>query len=444
MDDPSIIELTVTKSGGISDYPEITSITIHEDATYENIISKSDIESSSDEAKLVTGSLLKEISEEYLWTRPLGDSTDSMYLVGYNQDLDRYEYNASAVVEVVKGLYESGAMPKGYQDHKSIEVNGITMHAFYEEGLNVKLYYMPYANTFYGPEVEFNFSPESQNDWRVFSNFRFNELDLKMKKSGGEEIEDFSKIDNDFNIAEVDGEVVLVDGSSVSMDTNIAIPARVSVIADAKYSYGANRDIGVFENHNVGSENSFKSITLPENLLVIGSRAFYNVRLMGTNLIIPNQVETIGAYAFAKFNGIHPLLGLVLPYSLIEVGEGAFKEAKIVYECDTLIIPEYLETIGDYAFADILNLKTVVINCGGEYCVIGDNAFTPDTAIGARGAMTIIFTNITPPDTIHNNFAGTNASNVTVYVPNIAFDAYSTKLENSTVVIKKLSERKVE
>ena len=105
---------------------------------------------------------------------------------------------------------------------------------------------------------------------------------------------------------------------------------------------------------------------------MLGNPAYYadniyiNGELITTDLIIPDNVAYIGAYAFHGFD----IVNLVISDSVTLIGEKAF------YECNSLAsltIGKGIATIRDYAFDKCYNITSLEIN--GKAGTIGSGAF---------------------------------------------------------------------
>ena len=157
-----------------------------------------------------------------------------------------------------------------------------------------------------------------------------------------------------------------------------------------------------------------------------------------TNLIIPNSVTTIGAWAFLGCSG---LTSVIIPNSVMSIGLSAFYEcSKLtslnIGNCVTSIgkaafrgcsnltsvnIPNSVTSIGDYAFISCYDLKSITIGSGVKS--IGLNAFD-----GAD--IPSIVSLIENPFTIHGKtsdnrvFTQNTFNNATLYVPKGTIDKY--------------------
>ena len=83
-----------------------------------------------------------------------------------------------------------------------------------------------------------------------------------------------------------------------------------------------------------------------------------------TNVIIPNNVTTIGGGAFSKNN----LTSVNIPNSVISIGITAFSENNLT----SIVIPEGVREIGDYAFS---NNQLNYVSISSTVTTIGNTAF---------------------------------------------------------------------
>ena len=149
-----------------------------------------------------------------------------------------------------------------------------------------------------------------------------------------------------------------VNGFSGTKITNLQLPSTLEEIGDGSYIEGA------FTNcHSLMCE-----LTLPASLKKIGDAAFMGAAIKG-NLVLPDNVEEIGTYAFHACGGITgslvipskikiikpisfqgtPFNGtLTLPMGLVEIQEQAFLGTGFKGE---LNLPETITTIGNRAFS---------------------------------------------------------------------------------------------
>ena len=96
------------------------------------------------------------------------------------------------------------------------------------------------------------------------------------------------------------------------------------------------------------------SLSLPQSLRFIGSRAFKGMTSLST-LSIPESVDTIESYAFAD---CAKLTRVTLPAQLTSMEEGLFSEDAALL---TIKIPEGIKTIKTKAFAGCKSLDKIVI-----------------------------------------------------------------------------------
>ena len=170
--------------------------------------------------------------------------------------------------------------------------------------------------------------------------------------------------------------------------TSVTIPNSVTSIGEWAFVYCDN----------------LISVTIPESMISIGEYAFYsgdslnnvyitdivawcnisfsgtasnpmyyaeNIYLNGyllTELLIPDSVNSIGAYAFSAFNN---LTSVTIPDSVISIGKDAFSHC---YSLTSVKIPDSVTHVGEYAFYDCYNLASVTI--GDGVTSIGEHAFS--------------------------------------------------------------------
>lgn len=100
-----------------------------------------------------------------------------------------------------------------------------------------------------------------------------------------------------------------------------------------------------------GCKSLFGSLIIPEGVVAIEEHAFYGCTGMKGMLVLPSMVEKIGDYAFYECNFVSELK---LPSKLKYIGNSAFSFCKALY--GSLILPENLQYIGMYAFYVCNNL----------------------------------------------------------------------------------------
>lgn len=123
----------------------------------------------------------------------------------------------------------------------------------------------------------------------------------------------------------------------------LTIPKRVIGIGDYAFA-------GEYANDAYQS-NQLTSLTFATNasLTSIGAYAFYQNKISGS-LILPNDLLTIGNYAFATISNsdaTNGLTAIAFNSRLTNIGDYAFANSPI---SGTITIPDSVETIGYYAF----------------------------------------------------------------------------------------------
>ncbi len=120
----------------------------------------------------------------------------------------------------------------------------------------------------------------------------------------------------------------------------------------------------------------------------IMSYAFYGITSL-TSIIIPDTVEQIYSYAFAKTG----ITSVNIPYSVTQLSERSFDSCT---NLTSVTIPQYVNYIGGYAFA------------------------------GCSSLLTVIFKKSTPPTTAGSGIFNNNAQGRLIYVPSSGLQAYKT------------------
>ena len=89
------------------------------------------------------------------------------------------------------------------------------------------------------------------------------------------------------------------------------------------------------------------SLTIPNSVTEIGHHAFYDCNNFTKELILSENLKTIGSYAFAGCSGFSEG-NLTIPNSVTEIGNGAFSECSLLN--GKLTLSNKLTKIGDQAF----------------------------------------------------------------------------------------------
>lgn len=163
-----------------------------------------------------------------------------------------------------------------------------------------------------------------------------------------------------------------------------------------RYTTSDNRMVNLADNLDFGVERLSHSrvnsstfmIEFYGNITRIPDMAFYNSKING-QIVLPNSLKSIGAYAFAKtacndfslpvyvteigegaFEGCKNFQRLNLPRALRKIGNRAFKDCPLSGE---LVIAYNVTEIGDYAFSGCTGLTK--LNMKNSLLKIGANAF---------------------------------------------------------------------
>lgn len=163
-----------------------------------------------------------------------------------------------------------------------------------------------------------------------------------------------------------------------------------------RYTTSDNRMVNLADNLDFGVERLSHSrvnsstfmIEFYGNITRIPDMAFYNSKING-QIVLPNSLKSIGAYAFAKtacndfslpvyvteigegaFEGCKNFQRLNLPRALRKIGNRAFRDCPLSGE---LVIAYNVTEIGDYAFSGCTGLTK--LNMKNSLLKIGANAF---------------------------------------------------------------------
>ncbi len=131
-------------------------------------------------------------------------------------------------------------------------------------------------------------------------------------------------------------------------------------------SYNSSNPIGYSHNLYI-NDVEVKDLVIPEGVDTINAYAFYYCSGL-TSVTIPNSVTEIGSYAFAGCSG---LTSVTIPNSVTTISEDAF------YGCSSLTsvtIPNSVTTIGEYAFRGCSGLTSVTIP--NSVTTISEDAFS--------------------------------------------------------------------
>lgn len=146
----------------------------------------------------------------------------------------------------------------------------------------------------------------------------------------------------------------------------VTVPATVEEVG-----YGAFQLCSVLKTANIYND-------------MIAERQFYNCPELDSKLIIPDQVTSIGAYAFCECANVTEV---VIGSGVRNIGESAFSSCSL----KSIYIPENVETIGDGAFkCETLEKIEGKFASGDNMCLIVDNTLVQ--LADAKGKTLIEYT----------------------------------------------------
>lgn len=127
------------------------------------------------------------------------------------------------------------------------------------------------------------------------------------------------------------------------------------------------------------AETQISTIILPAALKNISSRAFYKSSI--TSINFPETIEEIGDYAFAETESLTG--NIIIPNNVTTIGNNAFQNS---YFNGTLHIGESVQSIGEYAFGGCKGVGDIIIPDNvvtlGKYAFSECSGFTGNLIIG--------------------------------------------------------------
>ena len=216
-----------------------------------------------------------------------------------------------------------------------------------------------------------------------------------------------------------DGELSYAEAAAVNtIGTAFQENANIIAFTELKYFTGL---IDIESRAFYGCSSLWK-IVLPENICTIGSSAFNGCSSL-TNVVIPDSVVTIGGSAF---NECSSLTNIIIPNNITSIEYATFNRCTSL---TSVVIPDNITLVSSNAFSKCLGLMTLTI--GNGVTKIEEGGF-----YGCTQLSTIYCKPITPPavsyytsmrPTQDSRCTFPENSNMTIYVPSSAVDAYKYK-----------------
>lgn len=202
--------------------------------------------------------------------------------------------------------------------------------------------------------------------------------------------------------------------------------AEAAAVSDLGTYFSANTTITAFDELSYFTglitipNNAFKNCTnltrvvIPENVTTIGNYAFYGCSSLTGALIFPESLTSIGD---ESFHGCDSFTGLlIIPDEVSTIGGHAFEGCTGF--TGSLVIPEKVTSIGISSFYGCIGFDGMLI-VGSKVGSIGYNAF-----YGCSGFSSIVSKRTSVPSTSLTAFSGFITS-IPVYVPNGTSETYS-------------------
>lgn len=178
----------------------------------------------------------------------------------------------------------------------------------------------------------------------------------------------------------------------------IVIPASITY-NEVEYAVTAIQD-NAFEENKI-----ITGMVLPETIVSIGKRAFYNNRF--TTITIPASVKTIGSEAF-RYCTTMKSFNFAEGSAVTELALGAFQDCSSL---ENSVLPGQLETIAEYCFNNCIQLKTVTLPA--TLTSLGTSSFGGCMALNQINANPAV----APAANSSNTFPAAIYSTATLYVP---------------------------
>ena len=213
--------------------------------------------------------------------------------------------------------------------------------------------------------------------------------------------------------------------SGCSALTSITIPSSVTSIGSSAFSYcSALTSITIPSNVTSIGDNPFRSCDALATITVASTNTAYDSRdncnaiirksdntlITGCkNTVIPNNVTSIGNYAFSGYKNF---TSIIIPSSVTSIGSSAFAYCS---ELTSIDIPSSVTSIGSSAFSSCSALTSITIP--GNVTSIGSFAFS------GCSNLTSVTVGMSVPVSI-NQYVFSNRANATLYVPKGSKFAY--------------------
>ena len=159
-------------------------------------------------------------------------------------------------------------------------------------------------------------------------------------------------------------------------------------------------------------DGSLTELFIPTDISEIKSYRFYGFIKAKGDVIIPDNVKSIGAFAFGLCKNI---TSFTIPYGVTSIAIYTFYQDT---RMTSVMIPDSVTSIGDYAFEGCTSLMSITIPA--SVTSIGTRALN----IGSASPKATIIMKPTTPPTIQSNTISANVEKI--IVPAASLNAYLT------------------